>query len=125
MRNACVFFLLFVLMACTSHAPSNQAITMQEFQQRFDAATTMHLLDVRTEEEFIGGSIQGALNINVFSPNFVVDASKTFAKQDTIYVFCRKGKRSAKATKLLVENGFEHVINVQGGYLAWKKRKKQ
>ncbi|MDX1740866.1 MAG: rhodanese-like domain-containing protein, partial [Rhodothermales bacterium] len=40
-------------------------------------------------------------------------------KDADIVVLCRSGARSAHATKLLLQAGFERVRNVAGGILAW------
>jgi adenylyltransferase/sulfurtransferase len=39
-----------------------------------------------------------------------------------IVVHCKMGGRSAKAVRLLREQGFEHVTNLAGGILAWIDR---
>ena len=37
-----------------------------------------------------------------------------------VVVYCRSGARSAWAVAILIENGFEHVLNLQGGVLGWR-----
>jgi len=66
-----------------------------------DGAT---LVDVRTPEEFAGGSVPGAVNI----PVQVLDARKVeIGKQAPVVVFCRSGGRSATATAKLIAAGYE------------------
>ena len=36
-------------------------------------------------------------------------------------VYCRSGSRSAWATLVLRQSGFENVINLKGGVLAWRE----
>lgn len=76
------------------------------------------LLDVRTDEEVADGRVEGSIHIDVKSPDFAaqviqLDTSKTYM------VHCRSGIRSTKAINIMIENGFENLINVEGGYNEW------
>jgi len=84
------------------------------------AKDTIHLLDVRTPKEVKLGFIKGAQFVNYFDQNFKTQVREKFSQQNTIYVYCRSGNRSLKATKQLQLEGFK-VVNVLGGYLAWLK----
>ena len=76
------------------------------------------LVDVRTPEEFGEGHLEGALNIDWFSPEF--DAQwASFDKDKPVYVYCKVGGRSAKAKEKLRAMGFSHVVNLTGGYDAY------
>lgn len=81
------------------------------------------LIDVRTPQEFAEGHLPGAENINIHDADFKDQFAK-FNKQETIYVYCRSGSRSAKAQHMLQAIGFTRVINLEGGFLAWKAAKK-
>ena len=39
-------------------------------------------------------------------------------------VYCRSGKRSASASKIMEDLGFKNVKNMEGGYLAWEEKHK-
>ena len=61
------------------------------------------LLDVRTEKEFAGGSIEGAVNIPV------QELEQRVGELDSsryVVTFCVSGVRSANAAKLLQARGF-------------------
>jgi len=49
---------------------------------------------------------------------------KDTPKDKTIYLYCKKGGRSAKAQAKLSSLGFTNVINLEGGYDAWLALKK-
>ncbi|HRI00003.1 MAG TPA: rhodanese-like domain-containing protein [Saprospiraceae bacterium] len=66
------------------------------------------LVDVRTPEEFSGGSAKGAVNIPL--GNLPNQLSK-FKGKNTIVVFCRSGNRSSQAKSFLEQNGYKNVIN--------------
>jgi phage shock protein E len=70
-------------------------------------------VDVRTEEEFKGGALAGAINV----PHDRVGKrlSEFGADKDrTIVVYCRSGRRSGLAKAELEQNGFKKVINAGG-----------
>ena len=37
-----------------------------------------------------------------------------------VVVYCRSGSRSAWAVRLLLDRGFESVLNLKGGLLGWR-----
>lgn len=76
------------------------------------------LVDVRTLEEFNEGHINGALNIDVFSPNFQAEVEKLDKSKD-YYIVCRSGGRSASAGGAMESMGFAKVTNMAGGMMAW------
>ena len=80
------------------------------------------ILDVRTPEEWSDGIIEGAVNINFYDENFLSEASK-LPKNKVIYVYCKKGGRSATAANQLKEKGYR-VFNLLGGFDAWMAAKK-
>lgn len=67
-----------------------------------------YLVDVRTPQEFAGGSIKGAINIPL---DKVKSQLTKFKDQKHIIVFCRSGNRSSKAKSILAQNGFANVTN--------------
>ena len=75
------------------------------------------LLDVRTEEEFSEGHIEGSLSL----PTGEIDRAATVIsdKSVPIYVYCRSGNRSARATAYLKRNGYASVYDI-GGILSYK-----
>jgi rhodanese-related sulfurtransferase len=71
------------------------------------------LLDVRAPEEFKNGSIEGAINIPVDDLRCRINE---LPRNKTIYVYCQIGLRGYLASRILIQNGFEKVINLSGGY---------
>lgn len=80
------------------------------------------LIDVRTASEFEEGTIDGAENIDFLKDNFSSQLDR-LDKDRPVYIFCKSGGRSAKATKIFKEKGFENVYELQGGFQAWQKNK--
>jgi phage shock protein E len=76
------------------------------------------IIDVRTPQEYTGGHIHNAVNINLNSPDFIDEISK-LDKNITYVVYCRTGARSNSARNIMEESGFKHVINMIGGITDW------
>ncbi len=76
------------------------------------------VLDVRTPEEFAGGHLAGATNIDFYAPDFRTRLD-ALDKDVPYLVYCRSGNRSAQAVDLMRDLGFSQVYDVQGGILAW------
>ncbi len=81
------------------------------------------ILDVRTPLETALGKIEGAKKINVKAKDFK-DKVQLLEKDKTYLVYCRSGRRSTNASKIMTELGFENVYNLKGGYLKWSNENK-
>lgn len=79
------------------------------------------LIDVRTVEEFNEGHVQNAQNICVTDADFKENISKLDRNQP-VYLYCRSGKRSANAGKILKEMGFKEIYDMEGGFLEWQSQ---
>ncbi|MXV38419.1 rhodanese-like domain-containing protein [Flavobacteriaceae bacterium Ap0902] len=97
-------------------------ISVQELAAQYQGDNDAILLDVRTQKEFDSGYIKDAIHIDVKEDDFV-DKIQKLDKNKTVYVYCRTGKRSLEASKILKDNGFHHIKNVKGGIKAWNKYK--
>lgn len=87
----------------------------ETFIAQHDSTT---ILDVRTPAEYAEGHLPGAKLIDVSSSDFMVIALKTLPQNKPVAVYCRSGRRSANAARMLTEAGWR-VANLKGGYLAW------
>ena len=76
------------------------------------------ILDVRTQEEFTAGHIEGALNLDFYSATFKDDLNK-LDKGNTYFVYCRSGNRSGQAMKIMESLGFQEVYNLSAGINDW------
>lgn len=78
----------------------------------------IQLVDVRTVAEYSEGHIPGSLNINVMDENFAAAVDELLQKDQPVAVYCKSGRRSRNAAKLLVKKGFK-VYNLDKGILNW------
>lgn len=88
----------------------NQALEMQK--------AGAFLVDVRTPEEVAEGMAPGAATIPLQE---IAHRLAEFPKNKDVVVYCRSGKRSMAASQYLIDNGYEHVYNVVGGFLAFPR----
>lgn len=77
------------------------------------------VLDVRSVDEFRGGYINGAKNINVTELGKKIDSLQEHKAGPTL-VYCESGMRSARACALLKKAGFEQLYNLSGGIATWR-----
>lgn len=80
------------------------------------------ILDVRTEREFAGGHIDGAMLIPVQEFQRRLGELSAY-KQSPVFVYCASGNRSTVAAKLLVDAGFVQVANLRHGIAEWNREK--
>lgn len=109
-----IFTSLLFLAGC-SDAGSTSNVGASEFISKI-AEREVVIVDVRTPEEFAAGHLEGALNIDVNSPNF---ESQIFAldKSVTYAIYCRSGNRSTIASAKMSDAGFTSLYNFnEGGF---------
>ena len=93
------------------------SITVQEAKQIMDTEEGYIILDVRTQEEYDGGHIPGAILI----PNTEIEAraeEELPDKNQLILVYCRSGRRSKLAAEALVALGYTNIKEF-GGIIDW------
>ena len=93
-------------------------VTIEQAKIFIESKPNLVIVDVRTPEEFSTGYIEGAVNLCVeCDAQLLLD---DLDPDDEILVYCRTGRRSANAMKILGENDYEKVHNMVGGIEAWK-----
>lgn len=93
-------------------------VGVDEFQTLI-ANPVVQLLDVRAQDEFDEGHIAGAVLIDVNDSTFVEKCKAQLDVSRPVAVYCRSGRRSARAASLLAGQGFE-VTNLAGGVMSWQ-----
>ncbi|MCF0235208.1 MAG: rhodanese-like domain-containing protein [Bacteroidaceae bacterium] len=94
-----------------------QSLTTPQFAETI-RGNRYALLDVRTAEEFEAGHLAGAINIDVYSPTFVMDVVHLLPAATQLAIYCRSGKRSKIAAQLLADN--YSIVELDGGILDWE-----
>lgn len=92
-------------------------LTPEEVKTKLDGEEKVHLLDVRTPNEFNTGFIAGAeLKPSGQMGQWIGDLSASGDRE--IIVYCHSGARSAQVVRILNENDIP-AKNMSGGMLAW------
>lgn len=76
-------------------------------------ATDDLIVDVRTEKEFQSGAVQGAVNIPL---DEIRGRLADFPQDKRIVIYCQQGLRGYLAQRILLQNNFNNVVNMAGGY---------
>ncbi len=95
---------------------SYESGTPVELRTEIESNTAM-LVDVRSQEEWNEGHIDQAEHHFL---GRLPQALSQLPSDRKIIVQCRSGARSAIAVSLLKSAGFDKVVNLTGGYTAWK-----
>lgn len=121
MKKAILFSLISILFLTSCKAKPKEAkvntfksVSMEDGLKLMASDKDFILLDVRTPEEFAAGHIPGALQLTneTFTKQ---DAEKLFKnKSQTIYVYCRSGRRSKESSQKLIDFGYTNVIEIGG-----------
>jgi phage shock protein E len=99
-------------------------LTVQQLQSGLSMARFMTqkgfiLVDVRSPEEHLAGSIPGT-DRNIDFREIQSRHREIGAKlEDHIVVYCQSGRRSNIAAETLADLGYRHVYNVEGSMNAW------
>lgn len=96
----------------TASQPSNaEAITYDAITAEVENGDAL-LLDVRTPTEYKEGYIAPAKNhsLQLLSQGQLPDVDS----DETVYLYCRTGNRSAEAAAILSEAGYSHIIDLGG-----------
>ena len=96
-------------------------ITVDDLRNRIDSGDDLHVIDVRSVEDFNGksGHISQAINIPLEElSKRLPELSENLEK--TITLVCTTDRRSAKAARILARHGFADVHVVRGGMTDWQ-----
>ena len=73
----------------------------------------LDILDVRSQNENLNGSVKGSLNIPLINLSENINKVKPNSKT---YIYCKGGYRSMIASSILNSNGIKNITNIIGGY---------
>ena len=122
-----IFLVLFIIACNESKKNINTKkhqtfILAKDLKLKMENNEMLHIIDVRSKEEYYGdrGHIPGSKLVPLQTIASSMEKLKNI--EDTIYVVCLSGKRSAIASKILRSNGI-NALNLSGGMLMWNTLK--
>lgn len=110
---------LALLFSCNAQTSKNiESVNPEVFAAKIKKTANAQILDVRTPEEFTSEHLDNATNINWLGDDFEKNAQK-LNKSEAVFVYCKSGARSAKASAKLEALGFKKIYQLEGGILKW------
>ena len=93
-----------------------QHFSVNQLIQLSESHSDIQIVDIRDAASFASGHVQGAINLNNQNlASFVAEADM----DQPLIVVCYHGISSQGAAEYLVEQGFDDVYSLDGGYQAW------
>jgi rhodanese-related sulfurtransferase len=92
-------------------------VSVSEAKEMIDSNAELVILDVRNMWEYENGHIRNAILIPLGELESRLDELDD--ERETL-VYCQSGGRSATASQILALDGFVKVINMLGGFSAWR-----
>ena len=119
LKNVLLLFLIFAMNSCVqcSHTGGRfERLSVAEFKE-FIANPDVQLVDVRTAEEYNAGHIPGSINIDVLQGH--EELATKLDPDRPVALYCRSGRRSETAGKVLKAVFFRNVVDLEEGYNGW------
>lgn len=95
-----------------------ESTTPHEVKRRIDAGERVQFLDVREQWEHDLARLEPSILIPIRS---LPDRYDELDKTVELIVYCHHGVRSLHACSYLVQCGFTHVVNLEGGIDRWSR----
>ena len=91
---------------------SIENIKAQDFMS-LNSNFDINILDVRSQNEYLSGSVDGSLNIPLIN---LTDNLDKLNSNKRSYIYCKGGYRSMIASSILNSKGINDITNIIGGY---------
>ena len=119
-----LIFMSLVITGCSFEEKSDitnsdnlvSSISYQEVKKIVDNYSqnpNVYIIDVRSEDEFVTGHIENAVNISLVNIDNI-----DINKDERLIVYCQSGRRSKEAALKLKDLGYENVSDM-GGINNW------
>ena len=102
-----------------NQSPDVPEITPRELKDRLDAGDVPVLVDVREYHEAEIADLPQHDQLRIPTGEFPQRMDEVSPDADVV-LYCRSGGRSAWATAILMQRGYERVLNLKGGVLGWR-----
>lgn len=94
-------------------------ITPSELKERLDRGDVPLLVDVREAFERRIADLPDHDQLRIPTGEFMQRVDEIDRDREVV-LYCRSGSRSAWAARVLFQQGFEKVLNLEGGVLGWR-----
>ena len=115
---AIVWWMGFTQCQAAPDAAAQAAVIAQVDPASPQHDTSIVILDVRTPEEFREGHLPNAILMDYYADDFRAQINK-LDKNARYLVYCRTGRRSSDAIRMMRMDGFKSLQNMDGGIVQW------
>ena len=96
-----------------------KCIDVQEAQELLNDPGTV-IIDIRDKVSYQAGNIPNSINV---SDGNIVDFLNSTDRQESLLIYCYHGINSKDAAEYFVNNGFQSVFSLDGGYTEYIQQK--
>ena len=93
-------------------------IDSSELQDQIVAGDELQLFDIRSDSEVAQGILPNAVHLPM---HLIPVKIHDVPKDCKVVLYCHSGARSFHACQFLMQHGYDNVINLRGGILAWAR----
>jgi rhodanese-related sulfurtransferase len=93
-------------------------IDSESLQARIVGGEDLLLVDIRTPAEIAQGAIPDAMRLPM---HLIPMKVNELPKDRDVVLYCRSGARSYQACAYLAQQGYDRVLNLRGGIIAWAR----
>ena len=101
------------LVACGAPAEQASGVRTVSAAEAVEQLGGRTVIDVRTPAETAAGMLEGAVNIDIGSPDFQ-ERIASLDRDGSYLLYCRTGNRSAQAASIMRDLGFTDVMDAGG-----------
>jgi rhodanese-related sulfurtransferase len=117
-KNSIRAIVFLVTIAGFSQNQNEETLPIDSFYAKIESQKNPQIIDARSPEEFAINHINGAINFNLESKEYVINVAR-LDKTKPVFVYSIAAGRSVALAKELIKNGFTDVNALQGGIAAW------
>jgi rhodanese-related sulfurtransferase len=93
-------------------------IDSESLQKRIASGEDVLLVDIRTPAEVAQGAIPDSMKLPM---HLIPIRISELPKDREVVLYCRSGARSYQACAYMMQQGYDRVLNLRGGIIAWAR----
>ncbi|WP_296810695.1 rhd_2599 family sulfurtransferase [Thiocapsa sp.] len=93
-------------------------IDSESLHGRIASGEDVLLVDIRTPAEVAQGAIPDAMQLPM---HLIPIRISELPKDRDVVLYCRSGARSYQACAYMMQQGYDRVLNLRGGIIAWAR----
>ncbi|EGV18586.1 rhd_2599 family sulfurtransferase [Thiocapsa marina] len=93
-------------------------IDSESLHGRIASGEDVLLVDIRTPAEVAQGAIPDAMRLPM---HLIPIRINELPKDRDVVLYCRSGARSYQACAYMMQQGYDRVLNLRGGIIAWAR----